>query len=110
MIEELRTIHVGAGLTAPMFLAFEALNLIEPIALNLHLSETEQINMEGYFTVAAERLHNLSGSDLEALNRSGFLQAAFETLASLENFTRLIELRELRYAKRDIYAEPIAQK
>ena len=92
----LRTIHLGVGASGPMFATFDSLGLIEPADLRLMLSETEEIDLAGYFTVSAERLAGLDGAALERLNRAGFLAAAFNLIASLDNFPALIARRQRR--------------
>lgn len=94
----LRTIHMGIAASAPMFAAYESLGLIEPVALRVMLSETDQISFEGYFTIGAERLANLDGAALERLNRAGLLAPAFQVIASLDNIAVLIERRSRRSA------------
>ncbi len=87
----LRLIHVAVAASAPMFAAFEALHLIDPVALQLKLSDTDEIALQDYSTISAERLAELDGAALERLNRAGLLAPAFHVIASLDNFAALIE-------------------
>ena len=95
-IERIATIlsGIGEGLEAgkAMFAAFSALDLIEPIQLQIQISAEEQHNLQGYFTINEEKLGNLDGTSLEKLNRAGFLQGAFLVLASLNNIKKLIDM------------------
>lgn len=94
----LRLISDGLAASESMFAAFEALGLIEPVKVEIKLSETEQYTMSGYYTVCEEKLIALDGDDLEKLNRAGFLRAAFLVLASLANVPRLIDMKHRKRA------------
>lgn len=91
----LRTLHQGVEISTAMFAAFEALDLIEPVAVEIKLSETEQYNLSHYYTISEERLLNLDGASLERLNTSGFLRIAFLIVASLGNVSHLANQKNL---------------
>jgi hypothetical protein len=92
----LRTIYTGLDLIRPMFDAFEDAGLIEPVAVQVQLSDTEQYDLPDYSTISGERLGALDGATLERLHRSGFLYAAFLVVASTANVNRLIERKLAR--------------
>jgi hypothetical protein len=92
----LEAIRVGLDASKAMFAAFTALDLIEPLQLQVEISGEEQHNLHGYFTINEEKLANLSGAQLEKLNRAGFLQGAFLVVASLNNVKKLIDLKHRR--------------
>lgn len=89
----LRVIHQGMELTKPMFAAFEEAELIEPVNVEIKLSDTEQYNVPNLHTIGEARLAALDGAALERLHRGGYLRAAFNVIASLANVYRLIELK-----------------
>lgn len=89
----LRTIHDGVEVAGAMFEAFEASGLIEPVKLEIRLSETEEVRVPDLHTISDARLAALDGVALERLNRAGFLRAAFLVAASTANVNRLIELK-----------------
>jgi hypothetical protein len=89
----LRMIHIGHAANAPMFECFEELGLVEPVSLQLKLSDSEQIDMQDYFTIPPERLAALSSAALDRLNKAGLLATAIHVGASLDNFVHLIERR-----------------
>jgi len=95
----LRTIHAGQLLARPMFDAFAALDLIEPVRLEISLADDERYLIPDRYTIGAERLAALKGAELEALHKAGFLKAAFDVRSSLGNVGRLIELRNRRRAR-----------
>ncbi|MBM7404706.1 MULTISPECIES: SapC family protein [Sphingomonas] len=92
----LRRIHAGVLVADPMFEAFEAHGLIQPIALEVTLSETKRYTLDGFLTIDAERLSALEGPALHSLHQRGFLQAAFWAVSSLANVARLINSKNRR--------------
>ncbi|KAB7648829.1 SapC family protein [Polymorphobacter fuscus] len=99
IITALQTIHLGVAATAPLFALLEDLDLIEPVALQVSLSETEHINFEGYATIDGDRLAALDGAGLERLARAGHLATVVHVIASLDNIARLVERRHHRHGR-----------
>ncbi|MGL6161173.1 SapC family protein [Microbulbifer sp.] len=87
----LRRIHEGAKIRKAMFAAFEEHGLIEPVKVEVKLSDAEQYTLEDFFTISGEKLASLNGVALESLNKTGFLKMAFEVVTSLDNVASLIE-------------------
>lgn len=94
--EVLRTIYAGVELAPPMFAAFQAAGLIQPIALEIMLSDDKRYTLPDYWTIAQDRLAGLDGATLEQLNRNGFLQLAWFAAASLGNVPQLIALKNAK--------------
>jgi hypothetical protein len=94
--EVLRLIYTGLEVSKPMFAAFEELELIRPVAVEVQLSAEEQYVLPDFFTIDEVRLAALDGAGLERLHNGGFLRAAFLAAASLGNVSRLIELKDRR--------------
>jgi hypothetical protein len=94
----LRIIYEGAEFAKPMFAAFEALDLIEPMDVEVNLSERVKYRLPDFFTLNQERLGALGGDELERLNRHGYLQLAMLIVSSLSNMNWLIELKNRRTA------------
>ena len=92
----LRVIHVGSEVSGPMFAAFEAEALIEPVAIEILLDDAQRYVVPDAFTIGAERLAALDGAALERLHRGGFLRAAFHIAASLANVQRLADRKNRR--------------
>jgi hypothetical protein len=92
----LEGIRVGLEASKAMFAAFTAMDLIEPVRVQIEISGEEQHNLHGYFTINEEKLVNLTGGQLETLNRAGFLQGAFLVVASLNNVKKLIDMKHRR--------------
>lgn len=87
----LRRIHLGTDIVAPLFRALDGAGLIRPVSLDVELDETRRYRLDGFHTIAAERLAALDGNTLADLHARGFLQPAFWALSSLANVSRLIE-------------------
>lgn len=94
----LQAIHTGLEVSRPMFAAFEEAGLIEPVRLEIKLSETEQYVIPDRYTIGADKLAALDGSSLDRLHAGGFLRAAFHVVSSLGNMSRLIEFKNARRA------------
>lgn len=94
----LQIIYSGTAHIRPMFAAFEATGLIEPVAVDVEIDRTLKYKLPGFFTISADRLAALGGGDLERLNKAGYLQLAMQVLASLGNVSWLIELKNRKRA------------
>lgn len=91
MIGVLRTLHDGVALAQGFFKALHDLDLIEPVALEIKTSETEQFSVPDVYSINQEKFHNLPAATLEALHQSGVLAACYWVLGSLDNIQRLID-------------------
>lgn len=96
MTKVLSTIHQGTEIGNAMFGAFDELGLIEPLTVNIDLKNGDKHRLDGYHTINEEKLANLTGADLEKLNRAGYLQGAFLILSSHANLQKLIEIKNSR--------------
>ena len=96
----LRSIYAGRELTAPMFAAFEALDLIEPVTIDIAISDTRRYKLPDCYTISQARLAALDGARLEALHRGDWLRCAIWAASSLRNVNRLIETKNRRDVER----------
>ncbi|MBC9033417.1 SapC family protein [Sphingomonas sp. JC676] len=94
----LALIYAGMEAAPPMYAAFDALELLQPVALEVMLNDEERYTIDGFEMVARERLAALSSGGLEQLHRAGYLSAAFLLAASLGNISRLIDRKNARRA------------
>ncbi|AHE57318.1 SapC family protein [Sphingomonas sanxanigenens] len=92
----LRTIYVGMEMAQPLYAAWDAHGLLEPVELDVALDEERHYAVPGVHAVVEHRLAALPGAALEALNRAGFLRPAMLASASLGNVHRLIDLKRRR--------------
>lgn len=89
----LKIINEGSEINDIMFTAFTELDLIEPINIDIELNNGDKYQLSGNYTISEEKLAGLSGEQLERLNRSGFLQSAFQVISSLNNVQKLINIK-----------------
>jgi hypothetical protein len=102
----LRGIHAGLESSKAMFAAFSALDLIQPVSLDVKLSAEEGYSVVGLHTIDQRKLAALDGQSLERLNRAGFLQGAFLVIASMGNVKKLMAIKQ---RKRAAQASPTAR-
>lgn len=92
----LNAINLGLEVSKPMFEAFTAADLIEPVQLEVKVNSEEQFNLTGLFTISREKLTSLDADTVFKLHRAGYLQAAFLVVSSMANVQRLIDLKNRR--------------
>ena len=92
----LRGIHEGLEIGRSMTAAFTQLDLIEPMKLEVTVSESQKYGVEGLHTINEEKLRTLDGDALLRLHRAGFLQGAYLVAASLGNVKSLMALKQRR--------------
>ena len=95
----LAMIDNGIHLSKMMFTAFKEYDLIEPVTLDIVLSNNEKIHLAGHYTIHTEKLLSLNSEALKALNSDGFLQMAYYVAGSLNNVQKLINLKNNRIQK-----------
>lgn len=67
--------------------------LLEQITLDLTFSDGDKKSLQGFYSIAEERLYQLKGDVLESLNQAGYLQAVFMAVASMSRMRDIIERR-----------------
>jgi len=67
--------------------------LLEQITLDIAFNDGEKKSLQGFYSIAEERLYQLKGDVLESLNQAGYLQPVFMAVASLSRMRDLIERR-----------------
>jgi len=94
----LRGIHKGLEVGKAMFAEFTRLELIEPVKLEVNVSDSEKYALDGLHTINQEKLRTLDGESLLQLHRAGFLQGAYLVIASLGNVKSLMAVKQRRSA------------
>lgn len=97
-LDALRAIHIGSEATPVMTALFSDLGLVEPIALQVQLSDTESFDFDGYYAITFERIGALDGTALARLNTAGLLDVAIFAASSLGNIAQLIKRKNRRRA------------
>lgn len=98
VMRTLQVIHEGANRDKTLFPLLESMGLLQPVSIEVTLSNVEQVNLKDYYSINAEKLRQLDGDSLEKLNNQGALSLAFFALASLTNIQRLIALKNKKSA------------
>ena len=96
VIAVLRGIHDGVRACKAMVAAFQALELIQPMQLEVRFDEEHAVNLGGLYGIDRERLAALDAQSLHGLHRSGWLEGAYLVSASLHNMRRLIAEKQRR--------------
>tara|TARA_B100000614_G_scaffold240918_1_gene241652 strand:+ start:7052 stop:7777 length:726 start_codon:yes stop_codon:yes gene_type:complete len=94
----LQTIETGAQYNHTLFTLIDELDLLEPVSIQIKLSNVEQVNLNNYYTINQQKLSALEGDQLAKLNQYGILSSLFFILSSMGNFQRLIELKNAKSA------------
>ena len=92
----LRAIHAGTQAAGPMYAAWAALDLFDPVALEIESAGGRRFAVPDVWTLHPGRFAQLKGEVLERLNRDDQLQPAVWAMSSLGNLPRLVELKEQR--------------
>jgi hypothetical protein len=67
--------------------------LLEQITLDIAFNDGSKKSVQGFYTIAEERLYQLKGDVLESLNQAGYLQPVFMAVASMSRIRDIIEKR-----------------
>ena len=67
--------------------------LLEQITLDIAFNDGSKQTLQGFYSIAEERLYQLQGDVLESLNQAGYLQPVFMAVASLSRMRDVIERR-----------------
>lgn len=94
VVAVLRGIRDGIEASKAMFATFTALNLIEPVKVEIKLDDEQGYSLVGLHTISREKLLALDGAALERLNRTGFLEGAYLVLASMHNVKKLMATKQ----------------
>lgn len=92
----LQAIYVGDQLSAPMFAAFEAAGLLEPVTFDIELGSGRRYKVPDCWVIEGSRFAALAPEALAALHAQDFLRCAVWQLSSLGNLPRLIARKERR--------------
>lgn len=94
----LQTIDRGIHFDKTLYTLIESMDLLEPVAINIKLSNVEEVNFNDYYTVDHNKLSKLDGENLAKLNQFGVLSLLYFVLSSMGNFQTLIELKNAKSA------------
>lgn len=92
----LKTLHDNKATTELFLKTVEELELIEPLNLDIQLNDGSNNRLSGFYTINEDKLANLSGAQLESINKSGLLHVIYMVIASHANLTSLIKKKDDR--------------
>lgn len=98
VIRTLKVLYQGSIFDKTLFSILDDMELLEPVTIEVTLSNIEQYNLSNYYTVNEEKLTGLAGEDLAKLHKLGVLKLLYFAQASLGNMHRLIELKNQKSA------------
>lgn len=96
IITVLRGIHGGAQASSIMCAAFKALDLIQPVQLDVRFDSEHGVKVGGLHGIDRQRLAALGPTELHALHQAGWLEGAHLMLASQHNVRRLLAEKQRR--------------
>ncbi|WP_372015932.1 SapC family protein [Pseudoxanthomonas sp. 10H] len=108
IINVLRGINDGVQAGKAMFAAFQALELIQPLTLDVRFDENHAVNLGGLHGIDRDRLAALDAEALHGLHSAGWLEGAYLVLASLHNMRRLIAEKQRRLREQEGAREQVA--
>lgn len=88
--------HAGIEATNALIRSLMEFKLIEPIDMKLNFDNGERLSIDGVYTVTLDGLRKLDDATLIRLFRSGELELAYMVAGSLNQFSVLAHLRNLR--------------
>lgn len=80
----------GEAASAPMYDALDRAGVFVPAELEIETGDGQSVLIDGVERIDDRRLATLDAATLEALNRAGFLRAAYMAAASLDNVHNLL--------------------
>ena len=95
----LETIYAAREHGAAFATALQEHELIESVTFGIVLDDGTRAQLAGFSCIAEERVDALSAATLGEFNEKGYLMPLFMVLASLANVSRLVELKNERFAR-----------
>ena len=86
----LNTLHIENQALPAFFEQLLALNLIEAFSIEYQQKNGDKITVGGFYTINQQALAALSAEQLHNLQQSGYLQAIYMAIASLEQVPTLL--------------------
>lgn len=99
MMKVLSVVHEGVAEAERMFAEFSALDLFEPINLEVELDNASHYVIDKFYTVSKDRLLSLPDNQIGRLHRNGLLRYAYMIIGSLTNFQRLVDYKNQQVMK-----------
>ncbi|WP_053981102.1 SapC family protein [Marinagarivorans algicola] len=95
ILKSLNVIHKGAELVDDFFDSLVSFDLLESITIQASTDDGQRYVIPDLYTISRERLANLTADELYKLNQLNLLEHCFLVLSSLNNVSRIIEMKVL---------------
>lgn len=92
----LKAIYEGSQQTQPFVDTLLSMDLIEAVELKVQLKNDNKAEVTGLYTVQEDNLRQLSADQVAELHQKGYLESIYMMVASLQNMTKVIELKNAR--------------
>ena len=89
----LLAIHQGHEYNQSFIPCLTALELIEPVSLDIELDNGNKHKLAGLYTINEQQLNKLPAESLKQLQQQGFLAHIYMLIASLANLPKLIAIK-----------------
>lgn len=96
IVTVLRGINDGVVAGKAMYAALDALELVQPLKLDVRFDPEKGVNLTGLWGIDRDRLAALDTEQIASLHRAGWLEGVYLMLASLHNLRRLIAEKQRR--------------
>ncbi len=101
----LQVLHAGMRRSKPFFDTLVELDLLESFVLDAQLYDGSEHRLSGFYTINEEALKELTGEQLEMLNKRGYLEAIYMAIASMTNLPLLLDRKNQLYKAKSEHAE-----
>ncbi len=93
---QLGELHMGHQGSATFIEALKRYDLLEAFSLEVPLSDGSKQSLVGFHIINETRLQQLDADALGELHQSGYLMPIFMAVASISNFTTLVERKDAK--------------
>lgn len=90
-IKLLESIHRGHEHNKGFIDTLLEYDLLESFTLEVNLNNGSKNQLQGFYTIAEQKLHELNGDTFDMLNKRGYLQAIFMAVASHSRLRTLVD-------------------
>ncbi|WP_427966632.1 SapC family protein [Altererythrobacter sp.] len=95
-LEALRMIHTGLDATRHMSKALDDAGLIQPLALNVQISDSKAVKFDNFHAILPEAIQDLPADEAAKLHGAGFLAPAVLIAHSLGTLNDLVRRKRMR--------------
>ncbi len=92
----LHVIRTGVQFSANFFAALQALDLIQPVEVGVHVTDTQYHSIPDLYSINEEKFNNLNEEQLSMMHKNGLLALCYFILASRSNINALGDRKRAR--------------